>query len=159
RLVSYVHRSRRRQYLGRMTRRKAEAPYERREPHGHEAAALLEEGHERGADPAHATPQTSPLNRGDPRRGQEGVPGVEGHGVRRELEPPDARADRRRSPPDAEAGEARPGREAGGRMSRALHLLAETPEAESPAQHLRNAVQLLILADERLAALTIPPDA
>jgi len=44
-------------------------------------------------------------------------------------------------------------------MSRALHLLAETPEAETPAQHLRNAVQLLILADERLAALTIPPDA
>lgn len=32
------------------------------------------------------------------------------------------------------------------------------PAAESPQQHVRNAIQSLILADERVQALTIPPD-
>ncbi len=39
-----------------------------------------------------------------------------------------------------------------------LRLLAPAPVPETPEQHLRNAVQLLILADERVGALTIPPD-
>lgn len=40
-----------------------------------------------------------------------------------------------------------------------LRLLAPAPTAETPGQHLKNAVQLLILADERVTTLTIPPDA
>lgn len=32
------------------------------------------------------------------------------------------------------------------------------PPAETPGQHLANAIQALILADERVSALTIPPD-
>ena len=32
-----------------------------------------------------------------------------------------------------------------------LHLLHDAPEAESPAQHIRNAIQALVLADARLA--------
>ena len=39
-----------------------------------------------------------------------------------------------------------------------LRLLPDAPQAESVEQYLRNAVQLLILADERIAVLTIPPD-
>lgn len=32
------------------------------------------------------------------------------------------------------------------------------PESEGPAQHIRNAIQSLILADERNAQLLMPPD-
>jgi len=37
-------------------------------------------------------------------------------------------------------------------------LHADVPRGESPGQHLRNAIQLLILADERVGQLTIPAD-
>ena len=40
-----------------------------------------------------------------------------------------------------------------------LRLLHDVPVmVESPADHVRNAIQLLILADERHAALLLPPD-
>ena len=40
---------------------------------------------------------------------------------------------------------------------RLLHDEA-VPVAEGPREHLINAIQCLILADERVQALTIPPD-
>ena len=34
----------------------------------------------------------------------------------------------------------------------------DVPVAETPAQHVRNAIQMLLLAEDRLRVLTIPPD-
>ncbi len=44
---------------------------------------------------------------------------------------------------------------------RHLALLADetTPVADSPEGHVRNAIQCIILAESRVAALLIPPDA
>lgn len=39
-----------------------------------------------------------------------------------------------------------------------LALLPEAPQAESPSQHIRNAIQSLILADERVAQLLVGGD-
>ncbi len=41
---------------------------------------------------------------------------------------------------------------------RLLHDELVPAFVESPADHIRNAIQLLILADERHAALLLPPD-
>ena len=45
------------------------------------------------------------------------------------------------------------------RISKAVLKLLDQPVlSETPAQHVRNAIQSLILIDERVAQLTIPPD-
>jgi hypothetical protein len=42
--------------------------------------------------------------------------------------------------------------------TRALRLLADAPRRRTPKQHIRNAIQSLILADERAAQLLVGGD-